>query len=254
MTDSEHDHERVAAGLARLAEPPPPAIGAATLAYLGLNPDDVEVRALVMLCLRYRLDPLLGHASIIKAKGGNRAYITRDGMLEVAHRSGQLDGIVVDEERESEHGWSATVSVHRRDMAHPFTYRGGCGVDEPQAEQGHGAEMALARAERRALKRAFNISAFDDADDPVLDPAVLDPADHHLADHRRDGVLVCACGELFNTVWSHSVHRKQQAPGPAAPAPAMPRPADPGPKPRARREPGPPPDYYDNLPEAQGRG
>jgi hypothetical protein len=108
--------------------------------------------------------------------------------------------------------------------------------------------MALARAERRALRRAFNIPADDDLDD---DP-IPDPADHHLAEHRRDGVLVCACGELFNTVWSHSVHRKQ-IPGPAAPAPAMPRPADPDPNPRGRREPGPPTSYYDSLPEARGR-
>ncbi len=144
-------------------------VGADTLAYLGLDPRKPEVHALVLLCQRYRLDPLLGHASIIAAKGGNKAYITRDGMLEVAHRSGQLDGIVVDEQRESDHGYSATVSVWRKDMSHPFTYKGGCGVDETQAKVGNGAEMALARAERRALRRAFAIPAYDDADEPNLD-------------------------------------------------------------------------------------
>lgn len=246
MTDSEHDHERVAVALARLAEPSPPDIGVQTLEYLGLNPDSVEAHALVLLGRRYGVDPLLGEAAVLKTKAGNRVYVTRDGMLAIAHRSGQLDGIVVDEQRESENGWSATVSVYRKDMAHPFTYRGGCGIAEPQATQGHGAEMALARAERRALKRAFNIPALDEIDDPVLEPV-----DHHVADHRPDGVLVCTCGELFNTAWSFSVHRKQQIPGPAAPAPAMPRPADPGPK--RRRETGPPPEFYDNLPEARGR-
>jgi hypothetical protein len=53
-------------------------------------------------------------------------------------------------------------------MSHGFTYSAGCGKQEPQAQQGHGAEMALARAERRALHRAFNIptSGGDWDDDP----------------------------------------------------------------------------------------
>ena len=146
-------------------------VGADTLAYLGLDPRKPEVHALVLLCQRYRLDPLLGHASVIATrKGGPKAYITRDGMLEIAHRSGQLDGIVVDDEHQTDNGgYSATVSVWRKDMTHPFTYRGGCGHGEPQTEQGNGAEMALARAERRALRRAFAIPAYDDADEPMLD-------------------------------------------------------------------------------------
>ena len=144
-------------------------VDAGTLAYLGLDPARPEVHALVLLCRRYRLDPLLGHAAVIAANGGAKPYITRDGMLEIAHRSGRLDGIVVDEERQSEHGWSATVSVWRKDMSHPFTYKGGCGLDEPQAEQGNGAEMALARAERRALRRAFAIPAYDDNDDDIAE-------------------------------------------------------------------------------------
>lgn len=141
-------------------------VGAETLTYLGLDPRRPEVRALVLLCQRYRLDPLLGHAAIIAAKGGNKAYITRDGMLEIAHRSGQLDGIVVDDQHQTEHGGhSATVSVWRKDMTHPFTYKGGCGHEEPQTKAGNGPEMALARAERRALRRAFSIPAYDD-DEP----------------------------------------------------------------------------------------
>ena len=144
-----------------------PIVAAETLAYLGLDPRRPETRALVLLCERYRLDPLLGHAAIIVTKNGPRPYITRDGMLEVAHRSGVLDGIVVDELREGEHGWAATVSVHRRDCSHPFTYSAGCGRDEPQAQRGNGTEMALARAERRALCRAFAIPTDDRADDDV---------------------------------------------------------------------------------------
>jgi RecT family len=147
-----------------------------TLVYLGLDPRKPEVRALVALCQRYRLDPLLNHAQVIPAKGGNKAYITRDGMIEIAHRSGQLDGIVVDEQHQTEAGGhSATVSVWRKDMSHPFTYKGGCGHDEPQSKQGNGAEMAIARAERRALRRAFSIPAYGD-DEPYEDIETPPPA------------------------------------------------------------------------------
>ena len=166
MTTSEADHERTSAMLARLSERTAEiTVGEDTLRYLGLNPDSVESRALVLLCRRYGLDPLLGEVGVIKTKSGNRVYVTRDGMIKIAHASGQLDGLVVDEQRESDHGWSATVSVYRKDMAHPFTYKGGCGKDERQAVEGNGPEMALARAERRALRRAFAIPAYDDADD-----------------------------------------------------------------------------------------
>jgi hypothetical protein len=137
-----------------------------TLKYLGLDPARLEVQALWLLCRRYRLDLLANHAELIKTAGGWKPYITRDGMLEVAHRSGVFDGMVTESEREGEHGWAATVSVWRKDMSHPFTYRGGCGKIEPAAKQGHGPEMALARAERRALRRAFNLPTYDGADEP----------------------------------------------------------------------------------------
>jgi hypothetical protein len=112
---------------------------------------------LALLAAKYQLDPLLNEVAVIGTKQGLRPYITRDGMLTIAHRSGQFDGITTDELREGEHGWAATVTVWRKDMSHGFTYSAGCGRSEPQAAQGHGAEMALARAERRALRRAFNI-------------------------------------------------------------------------------------------------
>ena len=263
MTETEADHERTAATLARLAAAPPPVtVGADTLAYLGLDPRSIQARALVLLAERYGLDPLLGHVSVIATKNGNRVYITRDGMLDVGHRSGQLDGIVVDEQRESDHGYSATVSVWRKDMTHPFTYRGGCGADEPQAKAGNGAEMALARAERRALHRAFNIPLEDDEAAKADDP----PAAHRIVEGAAPkDKLVCACGEIFATAAAFHQHtRPAEIPGPV-PAPPSPgaaagvarppaaTPAGPGPKP-SRRADSPPPEYYDQLPESTGRG
>jgi hypothetical protein len=145
------------------------------LQYLGLPPNKPETKALVLLCDRYGLDPLLGHARIIATKDNFQPYITRDGMLEIAHRSGQLDGIVVDEQRRSSQndGWTAYVSVWRKDMTHPFHYGAQCKDTEAQAKAGNGPEMALARAERRALKRAFAIPVtelVEDADVEMVTP------------------------------------------------------------------------------------
>lgn len=160
---------------ARRDDAPPPVVDVDTLRYLGLDPDRIEVRAMVLLANRYRLDPLLGHVQVIQTRHGNRVYVTRDGMLDIAHRSGQLDGIVVEAERRSSEndGWSAYVSVWRKDCAHPFTYGAQCKDAEPQAKGGNGPEMALARAERRALRRAFNIPVDDYLGDDHVEPGDL---------------------------------------------------------------------------------
>lgn len=147
-------------------------VGIEVLRHLGLDPNKPEVRALVLLCERYGLDPLLGQAEIISSRGKFEPYITRDGMLDIAHRSGQLDGIVVDEQRRNStgDGWTCFVSVYRKDMGHAFRYGAQCKDTEPQAKSGRGPEQALARAERRALKRAFNVQAIDADDDGHVEP------------------------------------------------------------------------------------
>jgi len=127
------------------------------LRYLGLHPENPATWVLAALSRKYDLDPLLNEVAVIQTKQGLRPYITRDGLLSIAHRSGQFDGMTTDDLHEGEHGWGATVTVWRKDMSHGFTYSAGCGKHEPQAQQGHGPEMALARAERRALHRAFNV-------------------------------------------------------------------------------------------------
>ena len=54
--------------------------------YLGLDPRKPEDRAAVAVCRHYGFDPLLKHVVVIPRSG---VYITRDGLLNVAHRSGQ---------------------------------------------------------------------------------------------------------------------------------------------------------------------
>jgi hypothetical protein len=146
------------------------------LRYLGLNPANPVTWVVAALARRYELDPLLRQIEVIPRKGGGvEPYITRDGYLHIAHRSGQLDGIVVDEQRRNStaDGWTAYVSVYRKDMSHPFRYGAQCKDSEPQAKAGNGPEQALARAERRALKRAFDIPG--DGDDEWREPLAEGP-------------------------------------------------------------------------------
>lgn len=126
------------------------------LRYLGLNPNSPADQAMVAVARHYDLDPLLKHVVVIP-KGG--IYITRDGLLDVAHRSGQLDGIVVDQEPtldQNNREWVARVSVYRKDMRHPFTFPGRYPVSG--SNKAYAQEMALKAAESHALRRAFRVT------------------------------------------------------------------------------------------------
>lgn len=147
------------------------------LQYLGLNPNDPKSRAVVAVAQHYALDPLLKHVIVIP-KGG--VYITRDGYLHIAHSSGQLDGIVVDQEPAmSEDGkeWVARVSVYRKDMSHPFTFPGRYPVQGSNRD--YAQEMALKSAEVHALRRAFNVTGLpaEDEQRPAAEPRRVRAAD-----------------------------------------------------------------------------
>lgn len=131
----------------------------AILATLGLNPANVETQALMAAAREYELDPLLNEIRLIPNKGTMSVYITRDGCLAIAHRHPQFDGMTTDEMRRNStgDGFTAFVSVWRKDMSHPFRCGAQCKDTERQAKEGYGAEQALARAERRTLKRAFHL-------------------------------------------------------------------------------------------------
>ena len=138
------------------------------LQYLNLNPTNPQARAVVAVARYYGLDPLLKHVIVIP-KGG--VYITRDGYLHVAHSSGQLDGIVVDQEPAlSDDGkeWVARVSVYRKDMRFPFTYPGRYAVNGSNRE--YAQEMALKAAEAHALRRAFNVTGLPAEDEQRPEP------------------------------------------------------------------------------------
>lgn len=135
--------------------------------YLGLNPSSPADRAMVAVCRAYDFDPVLKHVVVIP-KGG--VYITRDGLLHVAHRSGQLDGIVVDQDPKLVDGeWIAKVSVYRKDMRHPFTYPGRYSATGSNRQ--YAQEMALKAAEAHALRRAFDVTGLPTIDEQRPEPA-----------------------------------------------------------------------------------
>lgn len=127
----------------------------ALLKAIGFDRLAPEQRELALnIASRYELDPLLKHLVLIEG----RVYITRDGLLHVAHRSGALDGIVLDDGPTLEEDyWRATVSVYRKDMGHPFRYRGRYPAKGKNAA--FGPEMAVKVAEVMALRRAFDVAA-----------------------------------------------------------------------------------------------
>jgi len=141
------------------------------LKALGFDPKNPAHRVAVKIAERYELDLLMKELIVIPGKG---AYITRDGLLSIAHRSGQLDGIVLEEEGSNERDgyWRAVVSVYRKDMKYPFRYPGRYPFDGKNRQ--YGPEMAIKVAESMALRRAFRISGLASVEESYENAEPLD--------------------------------------------------------------------------------
>jgi hypothetical protein len=126
----------------------------ALLKAIGFDKLAPEQRELALsIANRYDLDPMLKHIVLIDGK----PYITRDGLLWVAHRSGQLDGIEVTKPVLVDGFWESTASVYRKDMSRPFTFPGR--FSKAGRNANYAPEMAIKCAESMALRRAFNVAA-----------------------------------------------------------------------------------------------
>jgi hypothetical protein len=127
----------------------------ALLKAVGLDRVAPEQRELALnIARRYELDLMLKHLVLIDG----RPYITRDGLLHVAHRDGSLDGIVTSEPVLGDDGyWRSTCSVYRKDMTHPFSYTGRYPKNGSNAK--FAPEMAVKVGEVMALRRAFDVAA-----------------------------------------------------------------------------------------------
>lgn len=178
---------------------------AAVLRTLRLNPADPRTQALVLVCDRYGLDPVLKHVVLVE---GN-VYVTRDGLLHVAHKSGQLDGIeVVDEPKLSADGahWIAKVSVYRKDMSRPFSYVGR--YPSKGGNVKYAPEMAVKCAEVMALRRAFDVAIaareelHDAAEQPItaLAPVAVE-LDAAAVEALRDTIMDASSLDELRELW-----------------------------------------------------
>lgn len=113
----------------------------------------------LLLCQRYGLDPLMKHVVVIQFKGHAAPYITRDGLLHVAHRSGQLDGMSVTYGSDERGEW-AECTIWRKDMSHPFVYRVYRKEYDTRVNvwSSHPLAMLAKTAEVFALRRAFDVA------------------------------------------------------------------------------------------------
>jgi len=158
----------------------------ALLRAVGLDKVNPEQRELALnIAGRYELDLMLKHLVMIDG----RPYITRDGLLHVAHRSGALDGMETTDPVLADGYWRASCSVYRKDMSRPFTYSG------RYPEKGQNAkfapEMAVKVAEVMALRRAFDVAApvmeerWDIEAGPAVEPIARPSLAERAADARR---------------------------------------------------------------------
>jgi hypothetical protein len=136
------------------------------LQALGFHPRDPKVQALALVAERYGLDLILKQVFLIQGT----VYVSHAGLLSVAHRSGQLDGIEV-EIHEDDKKWVATAKVYRKDMSRPFVYTDECYKNETKVVDKR--KRAITRAERNALRRAFDVGCDVWEDDRPEPPVTL---------------------------------------------------------------------------------
>lgn len=119
-----------------------------------------EFALFMYLAKAYKLDPLRHQIWAVKYGNGPASIFTgRDGFLQIAHDSGQFDGMNsgVKTEGEDTIGWA---EVYRKDMAHPFR------VEVSMREYNTGKRIWAEKprtmiqkvAESQALRRAFSVS------------------------------------------------------------------------------------------------
>ena len=141
------------------------------LQLLGISGPANQIQLLFSLAERYDLDVLGKEISLIPGKG---PFIGVWGRLHIAHRSGKLDGLEMDDEWETEKHYCVRVIVWRKDMRHPAAkVIGRVGKHEGSKDKAGKwqpkewpLEIARARGLRAGLGFAFSIhDTYDNQDD-----------------------------------------------------------------------------------------
>lgn len=128
---------------------------------MGFKGTPQQTTLLFQLAEHYQLDPLTKEISLIPGKG---PFIGVWGRLHVAHRSGKLDGLEMDDEFETDRHYCCRVVVWRKDQGRPAAkVIGRVGKHE---KKDWPLEIARARGLRAGLGFAFSIhDAYDQADE-----------------------------------------------------------------------------------------
>lgn len=182
----------------------------AILVALGLHPRDPKVQALALVAQRYGLDLILRQVFLIQGT----VYVSHAGLLSVAHRSGDLDGIEV-EVAEDDKKWVATARVYRKSMSRPFVYTDECYKNEQKVADKR--KRAITRAERNALRRAFDVGVDIWEDDRPEPPVQLSHARPEIPrrDARSAGALPAGEGPSAPSLEAARGHAPE--PSPAGP-------------------------------------
>lgn len=145
------------------------------LSLLGIEGSSNHIQLLFQLGEKYQLDILTKEITLIPKKG---PFIGVWGRVNIAHRSGKLDGLEMDDEWETEKHYCVRVIVWRKDMGRPAAkVIGRVGKHEGSTDKGgvwHAKEwpleIARARGLRAGLGFAFSIhDAYDTQDDDAPD-------------------------------------------------------------------------------------
>lgn len=153
-------------------------------ATLARNCTDTEFAMLLYQAKTLQLDPLRKQIWAVKfADQPALIFVGRDGYLQIAHRSGQFDGMESGTRAEGTDtiGWA---KVYRKDMGHPFVKE--VRLSEYDKKQGNWKVMPHTMiqkvAESQALRAAFAISGvYSPEEFGEKEPAIVDmgeiPAD-----------------------------------------------------------------------------
>ncbi|MGC8968005.1 MAG: recombinase RecT [Thermus sp.] len=181
---------------------------------------DEDVKLALAICQRYGLDPLLRHVVLIPGgKNGRHAvYITRDGLLHVAHASGKAWSLEVGEPERRQNPYTGKEDIYLKgrlrvvdERGREQVFEGGVWFSEYAGKGGawatYPAAMHQKALEASLLRRAFDVAL------PPLEEAGEAPPPAPLSPERARALSAAfhalgLKGELAREVACRAVERE----------------------------------------------